>query len=63
LYADPDLVHTLTRGQQLVGSANGYVYAARVPADRPASDYTARVVPCRAGAKVPLEAPQILWQR
>ena len=63
LYADPDVRHTMTRGQQLVGSANGYMYTARVPADRPASDYTPRLVPYRAGARVPLEAPQILWQR
>jgi glycogen phosphorylase len=47
----------------LVGSANGYLYTAQVPADRPASDYTPRLVPYRAGARVPLEAPQILWQR
>jgi starch phosphorylase len=63
LYADPDVRHTMTRGPQLVGSANGYVYTARVPADRPATDYTPRLVPYRPGAKVPLEAPQILWQR
>ena len=63
LYADPDVRQVMTRGQQLVGSANGYMYTARVPADRPASDYTPRLVPYRAGAKVPLEATQILWQR
>ncbi len=63
LYADPDVRQTMTRGPQLVGSANGYVYTARVPAGRPASDYTPRIVPYRAGALVPLEAPQILWQR
>ncbi len=63
LYADPDVRQVMTRGQQLVGSANGYLYTARVPADRPASDYTPRLVPYRAGARVPLEAPQILWQR
>jgi hypothetical protein len=28
----------------------------------PGGDYTARVIPTRAGAAVPLEAPQILWQ-
>jgi glycogen phosphorylase len=63
LCADPDVRHTMTRGQQLVNSANGYLYTARVPADRPASDYTPRLIPYRAGARVPLEAPQILWQR
>jgi starch phosphorylase len=34
-----------------------------VPGNRPASDYTARVVPRLAGAAVPLEANHILWQR
>ncbi|HXN45513.1 MAG TPA: alpha-glucan family phosphorylase [Bryobacteraceae bacterium] len=63
LYADPDVRQVMTRGQQLVGSANGYMYTGRVPADRPASDYTPRLVPYRAGVRVPLEAPQILWQR
>jgi starch phosphorylase len=63
LYADPDVRHVMDRGPQLVGSASGYVYTASVPADRPASDYTPRLVPYRPGALVPLEAPQILWQR
>ena len=53
----------MDRGQPLVGSLHGYLYAARVPADRPATDYTPRVVPSRPGAAVPLEASQILWQR
>jgi starch phosphorylase len=53
----------MTRGAQLVGAENGYVYGARVPATRPATDYTARVIPYRKGVAVPLEASQILWQR
>ena len=36
---------------------------AEVPANRPASDYTPRVIPYHPKASVPLEAPQILWQR
>jgi starch phosphorylase len=39
------------------------VYQAMVPGGRPASDYTARIIPQRAGAAVPLESAQILWQR
>jgi starch phosphorylase len=39
------------------------VYEARVPAARPAKDYTARVVPERHGVAVPLEFDRILWQR
>jgi starch phosphorylase len=39
------------------------LYSVCCPATRPASDYTARVVPAHAGALVPIEASQILWQR
>jgi starch phosphorylase len=39
------------------------LYSVCCPATRPADDYTARVVPSHAGALVPLEASQILWQR
>jgi starch phosphorylase len=38
-------------------------YVATIPATRPASDYTARVIPSAEGAAIPLEAAQILWQR
>lgn len=50
-------------GEALVGSAGGYVYSGHVPADRAANDYTARVVPFHSDAMVPLEAPEILWQK
>jgi starch phosphorylase len=68
LYAEPRngsgaTRSVMARGQQLVGAANGYVYSVRVPASCPVGDYTPRVVPFRAGARVPLEASQILWQR
>ena len=53
----------MQRGHELLGSQGGYAYSASVPATRPASDYTPRVVPFGTGAFVPLEANQILWQR
>ncbi len=53
----------MTRGAKLVGAENGYVYGVQVQATRPATDYTARVIPHRTGIAVPLEAAQILWQR
>ena len=53
----------MKRVRQLVGAPGGYAYSARVAATRPATDYTARVIPCYAGVAVPLEAAQILWQR
>jgi len=52
----------MQRGEPLVGSANGFLYVARIPATRPASDYTPRVVPYKSGASVPLEAPFIRWR-
>jgi glycogen phosphorylase len=52
----------MMRGQQLVG-ANGYIYSAQVPAARPATDYTVRVIPHCSGVAVPLEVARILWQR
>jgi len=52
----------MQRGEQLVGSANAFLYVANVPATRPASDYTPRVVPYKNGASVPLEAPFICWR-
>jgi starch phosphorylase len=48
---------------QPMTEANGYVFSAQLPATRPATDYTARVIPRRAGVAVPLEASHILWQR
>lgn len=53
----------MTRGIKLVGAENGYNYVAQVSATRPASDYTARVIPHRRGISVPLEGAHILWQR
>jgi starch phosphorylase len=41
----------------------GHVYTACVPTKRDAYDFTPRVVPFHAGASVPLEADQILWQK
>ncbi len=53
----------MERVRQLAGSSGGYVYRAQAPATRPATDYTARVMPAHAGVSVPLEAARILWQR
>jgi len=53
----------MKRVRQLVGAAGGYAYRARVEATRPATDFTARVMPHCSGVTVPLEAARILWQR
>ncbi|MEJ2438828.1 MAG: alpha-glucan family phosphorylase [Gammaproteobacteria bacterium] len=52
----------MNRVRQLVGAINGYAYHVQVPATRPASDYTARIIPYRDGVAVPLEEAHILWQ-
>jgi starch phosphorylase len=45
------------------GASGGAVYGAAVSAARPATDYTARVIPYFAGVAVPLEGCRILWQQ
>jgi starch phosphorylase len=55
--------HELKLTQKPVGSANEAIYGATVPAARPASDYTARVVPRHDNLSSPLEANFVLWQR
>jgi len=52
----------MMRARQLA-DANGTIYSAQVTTTRPATDFTARVIPQCSGVAVPLEAAQILWQR
>lgn len=52
----------MTRVGQSAGPSNGYAYRAQVPAARPATDYTARVIPYHDGVAVPLEEARIQWQ-
>ena len=47
----------------LAGGTGGSAYSAVVSATRPATDYTARVIPHYDGVSVPLEEARILWQR
>jgi starch phosphorylase len=53
----------MERVGQLAGAAGGYAYRTQVASTRPATDYTARVIPHFDGVAVPLEAARILWQR
>ena len=67
LYADGTLDGThvqkeMARIQQSMGS-DGSTYRACVPADRPATDYTVRLIPHHDGAAIPLEEERILWLR
>jgi starch phosphorylase len=54
--------YELKSGQQSTES-NGYLFSAKVPATRPATDYTARILPRHDGVAIPLETTRILWQR
>ena len=67
LYADGidgmSVRQEMLRSRRLSDASGGYVYGAQVSASRPASDYTARLVPHHAGVAVPLQATEILWQR
>ncbi len=44
-------------------TAGSYVCSTTISFSRPATDYTARLIPRREGVAVPLENAQILWQR
>jgi starch phosphorylase len=68
LYADraagsPPICTEMKHASPGAGTADAHLYVAQVPADRPAADFTARVVPHYDGVAVPLEAGRILWQR
>jgi starch phosphorylase len=68
LYATPPdggeaELHPMQRGAPLSGAVNGYTYSIRIPQTLAADDYTPRIVPAFEGARVPIEARQILWYR
>ncbi len=53
----------MKRIRELAGATGLYLYDGFAPGDRPASDYTARIIPYFDGVSVPLEDVQIVWQR
>jgi starch phosphorylase len=68
LYADGvnggiPLRQEMKRLSPLPGTPSIQRYGLDLPKTRPVGDYTARAIPCFAGAAVPLEASEILWQR
>ncbi len=67
LYADgvegsAPMRQEMKRVRELANALGGYLYNAAVPAARPPSDYTARVIPYCDGVAIPLEEARILWQ-
>jgi starch phosphorylase len=68
LYADSvqggqPVLEVMTAGEPRTDLPGVLTYSAQVSATRPASDYTARIIPHNLNVSVPLEALQILWQR
>jgi glycogen phosphorylase len=55
--------HEMVRTESKPDPTGAYEYGARVPADRPADHYTARIVAHHPDVNVPLEAAFVLWQR
>ena len=53
----------MARVHELPGTTNAALYQAAVAADRPAGDFTPRVVPRHPDVRVPLELPLVTWQR
>ncbi|MGC2498145.1 MAG: alpha-glucan family phosphorylase [Acidobacteriaceae bacterium] len=69
LYAEPEQsggapsVESMAACTACANSRGLLVYLAEISRNRPASDYTPRIIPHHPGASVPLEAARILWQR
>ena len=53
----------MDRAPPTATSGGWNLYTVRAPADRPVSDFTARIVPSHPDLSVPLEVGEILWQR
>jgi starch phosphorylase len=67
IYAEPGdsespICVTMQREGSIHGAVNGYLYKARVPAQRPAEHYTPRIVPAHAEAFLPMESNRIYWR-
>ncbi len=53
----------MKRVHRRTGAPGEYIYNTEVSAARPATDYTARVLPRFDGVAIPLEDARIMWQR
>jgi len=56
-------VHECNCGEKITGAIHGYCFHANINANRPATDFTVRVIPYHADACVPAEVQLIVWQR
>jgi starch phosphorylase len=55
--------HPMIRGEAVSDPTPGHSYSVRIPARRPAGDYTPRIIPALEGTLVPIEANLIHWYR
>ncbi|SPD76383.1 Glycogen phosphorylase [uncultured Desulfobacterium sp.] len=68
LYAEPKEgeapdIYPMIRERGETDSSARIFYSARIPAKRPAVEYTPRIIPALDGALVPIEADLIFWYR
>ena len=68
LYAEPlksrePEIHPMIQEEEVSNPERGHAFGVRIPAHRPASDCTPRIIPAFDGALVPIEANRILWYR
>jgi starch phosphorylase len=68
LYAEPldeqeSVRIPMTRGEEIPGMLNGYIFQVAIEAVRPAEHFTPRILPVYHGVSTPLEESHILWQR
>jgi starch phosphorylase len=63
MHGDMPEIEAMTAPEPHPDSPGALTYSAHVSATRPASDYTARIIPHHPNALVPLETNQIVWQR
>lgn len=49
--------------EKMTGAIHGYTYVANIETTRPATDFTARIIPQHSEAQIPAEASLISWQR
>jgi glycogen phosphorylase len=56
-------IHCMALENNVPGTPGFVVYKAVISAERPASDYTPRLLPCNENLVLPLECPVICWQR
>ena len=51
----------MSRSKELEGAVGGHLYSVVIGEERPASDYTPRIVPRMDDASIPLEEMHIHW--